>query len=477
MGMATLSTHNRIIGPGNPGAKSSALTRFAPLLEKTPFLALPFNAITPGVFDDFIARAGPDRTDEAGAKRAIAKTEFTNDELAAMRQAVEPFNGSHVAVRSDECTAGGVGLWHTGFMLAKEKGTDIRVAAIANQILQSEYSADVTAFKQRCGLPMEQHPGVMAMPVNGSLGSAELDSRGIITTLLHANVITRFKGEEALINMGMGIGGANNRFPYTNLASGFRRIDFTELIELLTWNKPYMKGLQRGEVVWMNDILTQEGDPIQAAHLEFLRFILDDPTGRLLEALRTLTDLIAPQSLYLELAHANLEDWAVVQCSEAALEDVTKPDMPSEEKVLIIEPEWARSNWVNPFGCYVSGRKDVMSGEVVYLDKETLAKLPELNANHRNYILIFDASTIEGFSLATSFKDYSNAAAIIFNTCDVKFNLLTHLNGALREAGIVLLAGRVDKKFLQGLAKGEVAERTVTVYANDAEEEAFVAAA
>ncbi|HII53441.1 TPA: hypothetical protein HA316_01270 [Candidatus Micrarchaeota archaeon] len=54
MGVELLATSNRIIGPSNPGAKSSALLRFEPLLEKTSFLTLPFNAITPGAFDDFI---------------------------------------------------------------------------------------------------------------------------------------------------------------------------------------------------------------------------------------------------------------------------------------------------------------------------------------------------------------------------------------------------------------------------------------
>ena len=166
--------------------------------------------------------------------------------------------------------------------------------------------------------------------------------------------------------------------------------------------------------------------------------------------------------------------WAVLQSAETQVGEVKKPDIPQNHKILEIKPG-DRGHYEDSaqFGNRVSGRKIIEADHVVYIDTSNIGRITEINRSLENYVLIFTGN----FNLLAhmvSFADYSNAAAII---ClgDVKHNSASHFNGALREAGIVLLAGDVDEKFREGLNMNGVTNRKLLVYANDAEEEGFVA--
>ncbi len=457
-----------VIGPGKSGAKSTGLKEIHPLTEKMTetemgVLSIPQVSITPNFMAEYLKRIGASCEKPGESRAAIKKCEFSASEKAAFAEAVSPFNGIYIAVRSDEGTAAGVGLWHTGFMAADSSPEGIAIfEGVAREIMQSEFSDSVLAFKKRVGLRIEEPPGIFITPVVGNnLGSCP----PIFGPVYHANIITRFVQNDAMIRLGFGIGGANMPFAKTRLLHGFEAetSEYTLPVELAE-----AKAIYNDKLELIGDIPMGVG---YASH--FLGAFLSHEAKGIIEGLRggvSKLDKMADRPLYLELA-SDGRKWAVVQCAEANLGEVTKPDVPESQKILKIKRE---SNPRNDFGVGILGRKAVESSTVMYLPKARAYDLPELNKSLEGYVLIAPDLRMEGLREDLTFADYSNAAAIICSS-ETARSVGTHLNGAVREAGIVVLAGNVDQKFLEGLKEGVPEKRKLLVYANDALEEAFVA--
>lgn len=375
----------------------------------------------------------------------------------------------YVALRSDECTAVGVGLWHTDFdLLDGSAYSELQTASIVKRILMSEFSRDVLAFKQRVGLPLEETPGVLVMPVTGyNMGTMP----PIFGNPYHANVITRFRGDRPLVGVGVGMGGANNIG--ANVCLGVRRATHFDP-NMLNTNTPRARVLHEGKLTPIVDI--ENG----TRHLDaFLFGALNDSydgitqeLGDAIEAITTQT----PGSVYLEFG-LQIVRWSVLQCANVQFEEVTKPDVPDSQKIVNITPESRSRIAFARFGCLVSGRKVVEADHVIHLkdlDRASIEKLRQANKDLSNYVLVVDRPS-RLIALKLSFVDYSNAAAIVSNHMEVLHGAASHFSGSFREAGIVALVGEVNKTFLEGLKAGEANERKLTVYANDAHEEAFVA--
>jgi hypothetical protein len=459
-----------VIGPGSPGAKSATLKRYQPLIEKTAetgmgLLCLPQVSITPGFMAGYLKRIGASHEKPEEARAAIGGCEFSSSEKEAFAEAISPFQGSYIAVRSDEGTAAGVGLWHTGFMAADSSPGGISIFEdIARRIMQSEFSLSVLAFKKRIGLPMEEPPGIFTTPIVGHrLGTLP----PIFGPFFQANVITRFTQDDSLVSMGIGIGGANSEDAHTKLLNGFGR---------KTWMKTSTAALECAKAMY-NGKLEEIGlIPGAMGHVGMIMGMAcseeaqEDTLGELKEGLRKL-DALANRPLYLELALGGAK-WAVVQCAEANLRKATKPDVPEYQKILRINGN--RETVFGEFGVGIFGRGTVEASTVVYLSgRNVINDLPQMNKSLKEYVLIAPEIPLRGFGTNFNFEDYSNATAIIVNPQTLR-SAQTHLNGAMREAGIIALAGNVDGKFLSGLTKG-INERELLVYANDGTQEAFVA--
>ena len=463
------------IGDGPTGAKSAALRRYTPLFEAATwkdknqedsgFVILPHVSITPAFFADFLKRAGAsyERPDEAVA--AIRATEFSTTELDGIREVLEPFTDYHVAVRSDESTAAGVGLWHTDFMRVEGKSVE-RAATILKRILEVDFSRDVLAFKRRVGLKIDENPGVFVMPVFGM--NLDRTSEGVIlTTPYHVNMITSFRGIGTVVNLGMGIGGANNGNAQSRWLKDLQERNF-DPNGLLSPNFIEARVLAQGNLTGKMDHLTKD----------YFKILSGTLVSEALEELRNGVASIVraePSPLYVELAVAQNLKWTFLQCAPVnfeALDPVVRLRTPNEQKVLRITPEpFLRTE---NFGRYVSGRRVIKAEQVAYIEEDQLDKVKEINRIQNDYVMFVKCGFHE-FNRSLSFADYSNAAAIIFINYNPSFNAATHFNGALREAGIVILAGRVDKKFLDSLKLNCVTNKKVLVYADDGAEEAFVA--
>lgn len=149
------------IGPGRLGAKSAALREFQPIFESSSkgFGCLPQVAITPEFFSPFLSRTGASHENPAKAIAAITGTGFSSEEKAAIREAFDPFTDLYVAVRSDESTSRGTGLWSTGFILMDgSEAAHSRAASLVKDILISDFSRDVLAFKRRAGFRSGRPP-------------------------------------------------------------------------------------------------------------------------------------------------------------------------------------------------------------------------------------------------------------------------------------------------------------------------------
>lgn len=466
------------IGDGELGAKSRALRDHKPLIEQTcrngPGLIYVTNLpITPSVFSDFLKRAGASHEKPEKSAQAISKTEFLPSELDAIRAALAPFKGIYVAVRSDECTAGGNGLWHSGFMLADDSPEAVsKASGIVRRILQSEFSPAVVAFKKRVGLPMDATPGVFVMPLIAADFSAEADCP-IFTTPHHANVITFFRGDEAVVHAGSGIGGANGKGVTTLLSRqlGDKRILPTPSLD--------MNLMVNGDLQGYTDLMSTPEASFIGFLMNRLYGLTSESLGRLREPLDKFMRLTKKKPKYLEIALG--PEPHVIQCADVRLDDVKRPDVPEEQIIGrsrsakdTVEEAWSRLVGRHIFAANVAGRGLIGARGVVYITTGSdLVEFNRINEKLSGYLMIVNGN----FSSLRSidFSVYSNAAAIFFTAEQSLSSAATHFNGALREAGIPVIAGSIRGDFLRGLKPGKVYDRKLLVYANDAEEEAFVA--
>ncbi len=469
----TVDFETRTIGSGKLGGKSAALREYQPLFdatvkvigeEETGLITVPHVSITPALLSDFLRRIGASHEDPAAAIEAITRSDF-GVELNVFREAISPFDGVYTAIRSDEATAAGVGLWHTDFVLSDSiLTTTLKVADIIKKILKADFSRDVLAFKRRVGIPVDDTLGVLVMPVVG-VDLSQMYSDHMFGSTFHANIITGFNYEGTLANIGVGVGGANNRGARSEILRIVRAIHLTKAS--LSMNIRNSKLLSAGELKNSADI---------PKAYDFLDMIIDgyNPLmDKLLRELLKYTNSLKTQ-LYLELA-LDRKSWNVLQCSPVKIENLEPPDVPDEQKILDIFGRG--SNPYAQYGSTLSGRAVVKIDSVIYLkslNREEIERLRTINQETSNYVLIVDAPpNLIGNVLR--FADYSNAAAIVSNSTEALNNIGTHFNGAFREAGILFLVGEVNADFLAGLKQEKANTRKLLVYANDGVEEGFIA--
>lgn len=284
----------------------------------------------------------------------------------------------------------------------------------------------------------------------------------IHTTPFHVNAITNFVGGESLIQLGIGIGGANSHFARVSLLGDISERQFR-----------FLSGYSGEAFVFSNGAIRKLSDcqshDLAAMVLGTLsENAMQDPLPKLLVAFRKLRSSVF-QSLYMELSYGHGQ-WSVVQCSEAPGFHVERPEITGKK---VLEVEFEGRGIFNIFGLNVSGRRIVMADTVVYAPNADAPQvLAEINGRTGNYVLVLDQS-LRVLSQKYSFADYSNAAAVI-STMENTKPAISHFGGALREAGIVALAGDVDEGFMTEIRRSIVSKRNVLVYANDEREEGFV---
>lgn len=481
-----LSTNT--LGTGKSGAKSRAYREHVPLFEKTfsdsgkrptGLFHIPNIAITLSLLQkEFLEKIGASHDNPREAFDAIDRSDFPPIILDAFKESLEPFEGVPVAVRSDECTAGGNGLWRGGFLLAGEKDSLKRMIAIAKKILKSDFSGNVLAFKKRVGLPMDETPGIWITPL---VANSESLTHKILTTFYHINTITCFRGEDSLINIGIGIGGASNKYSRTELLSNLGGKDFR--LGSLAGSQAVAKAFHDGEIKTLIEHLEYKYNDVWKA-INDESELLSGFAQNLRDSLSRFIEHSKGKPHYLELALEGFDFWTVLQCADLELKEVKKPEIPEEQKILKIIPPKAHSQIfrdmnrgsVGDFGKNISGRGIKDTDHIVYADSSGSLEqvLWDLSGSGlTNYVLITKTNFVD-IKDKFGFEDCSGAEVIIAHDHDPAFSVLSHLGGAYREADIFILAGKVNREFIKGLKPG-VNNVKLKTYANDALEEAFVA--
>lgn len=482
-----------LIGDGNSGAKSMQLRHYKPLIEKIEGLSyVPHTAITPSVYRGYLQQIGATHENpETG--NAIEQADFGKDVLEAhmeLRNSLKP--GTYYAFRSDECHPGGNGLWKGEFIrLAGNVDDDLKIINNAAKIvLKSEFSEDVLAFKRRAGLANEETPGIFTMemvatdvwrqvsPMAGWRGPA---CEQILVPIAHFNAISAYDGNKnvALIAGGAGIGGANTPWftgVFTRQQDGsIQQAGNMKLIEMkirvlyggkLTWLRS-AAGIVDSQNGWNSEAIIGARDVSKAvmARLEGEFYNAADALAAFANETK--------ETVYVELTLKPDGNLAVLQCAPAKPYcKITKPDIPQDRKIMDVTKQ-------EFFGQKVCGNALIDTEQAIYLPRNgDLNILAKYNAETKNYVLITDLlhSSFMAFSLA----DYSNAAGIVFTTqtvCsnnDAQMTLNSHINGALREAGIFVLEGTASDEFIGKLTPG-INNVKLTSYVDELAGEAFVA--
>ncbi len=453
------------IGQGEPGAKSLALRKYAPLAEaanpdsRQIVNSLPTCSLTPEFFSGIIKRSGASH-DNLESRRALGNIAFTKEEIEGIIIPLTRFGDLCTAWRSDEVTANGVGLWHTGFLKSGAIHALLPAAQAAIiEILTSDFSQDAIAFKKRLGLPMETVPGVLVMPLAADCSNPN----GAFTTRLHANGIVNFWENETMrLDVGAGIGGANNKYDSFRLTSlsyrGYQKEVAQRLDGLLTADANY---LSDGKLVPYSQL------DLTYSWLD--RSFKDNPTppDAILNLMGYFSRLasITKERLYWELAFFD-NAWGLLQAAETNAKNISKPDIPDSQKVLQVK------GFEN-----VSGIQLIEADKVIYIkDADALGLLSELNNEATNYLLILSAELGSIEEMYLHFWQYSNAAAIVFDGFyPYSTTIGSHMNGATREAGIALFSGNMGGSFRDSLKNGGISDKKLVIYAHEALGEGFIA--
>jgi len=466
----TISSSFVTLGPGEVDAKSFWLRKLAPLLDsdgstRWSSVLTPHASITPMYIGEIVRRAGISHENLAEARQAIEKLSFSPSERHDLAGLLGLYEGLHVFARSGECTSpktyssSGVGLWH-GDVLIADPSDPSRLEAAIRRIVLSDFSDDVVAFKERMGLDMETLPGVLLTPAAMQYLHST-DTSSVFAPLYHVNMITKFCDGDGIVILGTGVGGANNRNSVSKLLSRLRPHSFGPVSLLL--NREHSRVLVDGKLVLASE-LDHVGANLQLTHSNFESICAEDA----IQGLRRVADALNGQ-YWVELG-THLPYWVVFQVAPLDLKRIPMPDIPESQKIIRIYP----SPNALQYGVDISGNGYVESDHIIFIrDGGDFAKVRELNKSLRNYTIIARCEFRE-FTKHLSFADYSNAGAIVCLSMSFN-NATTHFNGALREAGILVLSSNtIDQLFLSLLHPGDNAVR-VGVYANDETQFAFVA--
>ncbi|MFA6530843.1 MAG: hypothetical protein WCT31_03875, partial [Candidatus Micrarchaeia archaeon] len=375
--------------------------------------------------------------------------------------------------RSDEATAGGCGIWKGGIVLNDGSPKSLAdTEAAVKKILASHYSRDVAAFIERVGLP-DINPGTLAMPLVFDVLTVE--GTQVATTLYHINAILNFYGPgDHLAVFGMGIGGANCVRPAVYRfkdGEDFERLTHKHLGNLdidprmlLSRDGSFQKGVAHHRLESeISRYLDRYREIIGSDVLSRLSLVAEGLTGQ--------TYIEAAFDFY----YRDPLRVSLLQASPIVSTPFSKPDVPSEQKILDLDS----TNSVQ-----IVGRGVVHSKSVFQYSPAAATKTMGVAITNKKFVfpegsVIITDVMPQNFFIDFDFFQYAKVSAIIFSNpsgSPVKI-LLSHFNGALREAGILVMRGYVNPAFMISLPINKLVEKNMVVYANDAIGEAFAATA
>jgi hypothetical protein len=177
------------VGNGKFGAKTTELTRFKDVLERNGCVIAPHVSFSKEFFFPALVRSGILNEQGMVPEEMLRmidsyeyskdydhmkpKIQFTEKEKQIIRDALSQFHGHAVAVRSDEDSAKGLGVFGTLFVLWDDDEKNMQAI---EHCLVSQFFRNANMVKQNLG--MGNGIGIQVMPVTAMLVTAERQSKG-----------------------------------------------------------------------------------------------------------------------------------------------------------------------------------------------------------------------------------------------------------------------------------------------------------
>lgn len=407
------------IGKGTFGAKTLGLERFQSIVDKTERIVIPpFISIPIG----FLNKAVDFRSREVDTS-ILDKTK--------LKEIYSLIHGKCIAyaLRSDERTAKGIGLYITEFLSAQgdfNKRFEDFLYGIKT-ILRGQIEKDPQIFRKKLGLP--QGIGIQIMPLAGSeYTQGFTGSEKHILPPVSVAGYTVMDMNEVILHAGYGIGGAVDK------TASYSRISFdSDEDRFLLSSYPMIDG---GSHIVFYKFFNTRNNRIDETDHSCLHLLdkslnsnnLNPKIYELLPYIKQIAEQ-AGTDIYFEIQlHDPKENiWALTQIDEHTWPDVTKPE---GEEIIRVEgfgkvlgsgvKEFVDDIWIKSFLSYEENVKRIAEnpGSLIVVNNSIG------NINFRTFSEAGGILCLEGF----------------FGR--VKREFSAHVSGALREAGIIVLDGR-----------------------------------
>lgn len=409
------------VGRGRFGAKTMKLMKFKPILEKHNLIVPPHTSFSEGMFAEALIKAGV-MTADGRFTGEFNDVEFDTPTRAVLGAYAAQFRDRIIAIRSDEHTAKGVGVFHTEFLDMRgdfSKKFKEFLYVIKMLLQEVQFEEDAETFKQRMGLT--GGIGIQVMPLMGIVD----EDLGQMYPPLSIAGYTAIERNQIILHIGYGVGGAVSESASTHVKVPF---DFPD-DELL----PFFD--TKGKMGVVFDLKNGELDQTHDVPADALLNIPKNFEMTVTRALRNLVDRLKPVAqeagdIYFEAQSLDVvgNQWAITQIDNHEWTDVQKPD---GEEILYVT---GLGNIIGSAIVQCNGFTEILLDPPTGFGKKKVLGLVEVNQN--NLTLLSQGAMIRDFAT------FGNSAAII-QCAELNVSrggLNSHTQGVYREVGIPILA-------------------------------------
>ncbi|MEK6982369.1 MAG: hypothetical protein AABX38_05545 [Candidatus Micrarchaeota archaeon] len=432
------------IGSGTFGAKTTKLESFKASMEKSGLITLPSVSFPIEYFRSALVRAT--LVDQCGKFTGQTSGDFPIDfginQTRQIQEITKFLKGFIVAVRSDERSAKGCGVFETQFVEARD------ILWILKRILRSQFSESAQVFKRLTQIPDEI--GIMLMPLAGQ--NFDLFEDVLYGPSVSVAGFTIIDRNEVRLSIGFGIGGGVNQYAVQTRFRG-GKIDFLEFPPEIRLMEAQDRSIS-DEKFAPNILVTDFGFP----NIFEAQNSSDDFCNRILSVARERqTDVYFEAQLIDHKAGL----FAVTQIAEHTWPKIDKPN--GKEIIKITGYRNIVGSGVKVLDHYV-----FLPSPSYVLDEKKGENIAEVRfkliRENPGALVIFDRDSLNLHSLAT--YEYNPA---IINLTDHIRPFSCHISGAFRETGKIVLNAGGYNYFIN-----ELSGKKFAVWADELNEEAGI---
>lgn len=445
----------KVVGAGEPGAKTRMLDLREPLILAAGFQPFPRTSFTGEFFRAFLERSGVDKIPPAdfdAKQKAIQEAKFTEEEKKVFWDMAGPLAGFFAYLRSDEASAAGTGIFTSTHLRVTGTKDEILGKFIAGikEVLASNFSPWADSFKTRIGLASEM--GVMVCPFLNKLAWAHKEHGDWYDPTIELVGFSSYFGDEPLFS---------------------RRV--LKFEESDTMEHAVATAITNNSVNPSDDLEYHELSSVYFGH-NAVRSRARARLQELHKAIRALQSDGVPK--YFELIASDIGPWATgdgrfpfytVQINDFAAPYVAIPDDAKKN---------ALATAMNVIGSGIKKTDKI----AVISEFSDIKKLREIPDGGRIAVI---ADDIRLNSSPQLLHYYHNVDLILISSHPRRFTsklyfltylMSTHCSGSFREAGIATLFVPPDEfENLKTRACGEkVLDYPLTTYANELGQEGYI---